>query len=76
MSAVQEKQEQETIVVLQAVELETMIRRVVREEITQALQTLRTNTQSSSTPITSRIATMNLPVGDWEEMAQEIEHPV
>lgn len=76
MSAVQEKQEQETIVVLQAVELETMIRRVVREEITQALQTLRTNAQSSSTPITSRIATMNLPMGDWEEMAQEIEHPV
>jgi len=26
------------------------------------------------TPITERIATMNLPVADWEQMEREIEH--
>lgn len=39
MSAVQEKQGQETMVVLKPAELEAMIRRVVREEISQALKT-------------------------------------
>ena len=43
MSAVQEKQAQVTIVVLQPAELEAMIRRVVREEISQALKTRQPN---------------------------------
>lgn len=30
-------------------------------------------TQPSATPITDRLATMNLPVGEWEQMEKEIE---
>lgn len=30
--------------------------------------------KQSFTPITERIATMNLPVADWEQMEREIEH--